>query len=138
MLTKTKNGYGLGSYESIPGTPILDRKLSHKEAAVILYKVNRYTYEGAAEQMHCSEGNVNKIWQTIYFKLGVSGPNCSGLALLDLMRLGALKHLILCFIIFSTGLSGISSMSNDVMRPPRPSSARTRTRRQESDLRAIA
>ncbi len=135
MLIKTKNGYGFGSYESIPGIVVSGRKLTQKETAVALYKLGELTQAEAADQMHCSKSNVNQLWQSLFFKLGTNSALPTVLKLIDL---GVIKHLILCFIIFSTGLSGISSMSSDVTRPPRPSSARTRTRRQESDLRAVA
>jgi DNA-binding CsgD family transcriptional regulator len=127
MLFKTKNGYGFGSYESIPGTPILERKLSNKEAAAVLYKVNGYTYEGAAEQMHCSEKNVSNRWQSIYFKLGINGPNCSEIALLELMRLGALRFLMLCLLILSSGAQSINPFNDsDINRPLRARQMRTR------------
>jgi len=133
MLIKTKNGYGFGSYESIPGAVVLGRKITQKEAAVALYKLGELTQAEAADQMHCSKSNVNQLWQSLFFKLGTNSALTTVLKLIDL---GVIKHLVLCLIIFSTGISGISS--TDVMRPPRPSSARTRTRRQESDLRAVA
>ncbi len=135
MLIKTKNGYGFGSYESIPGAVVSGRKITLKETTVALYKLGELTQAEAADQMYCSKSNVNQLWQSLFFKLGTSSALPTVLKLMDL---GVIKHLILCFIIFSTALSSISSISSDVMRPPRPSSARTRTSRQEGDLRIMA
>jgi len=133
MLTKTKNGYGLGPYEGIPTKLKSGRNITVTEIRAALCRINGLSQIEAASEMHCSKSNVNQMWQSIFFKTNTSDALT---AVVKLLELGALKHFIICFIIFSTGVSGISS--TDVMRPPRPSSARTRTRRQESDLRASA
>jgi DNA-binding CsgD family transcriptional regulator len=133
MLTKTQHGYGLGSYEGIPTKLDSGRKITPTEARAAVCRINGLSQKEAAEQMHCSKSNVNQMWQSIFFKTNTSDALT---AVVKLLELGVLKHLVLCLIIFSTGLSSISS--TDAMRPPRPSSARTRTRRQESDIRDLA
>jgi len=133
MLTRTENGYGFGPYEGIPTKLSSGRKITVTETRAALCRINGLSQIEAASEMHCSKSNVNQMWQSIFFKTNTSDALT---AVVKLLELGVLKHFILCLIIFSTGISGISS--TDVMRPPRPSSVRTRTRRQEGDLRGVA
>lgn len=133
MLTKTQYGYGLGSYEGIPKKLDSGRKITVTETRAALCRINGLSQSEAAEEMHCSKSNVNQMWQSIFFK---TNTNNALSAVVKLLELGVLKHFILCLIILSTGVSGISS--TDSMRPPRPNSVRTRTRRQESSIRDIA
>ncbi len=132
MLTKTKHGYGLGSYEGIPTKLSSGRKITVTETRAALCKINGLTQIEAAGQMHCSKSNVNQMWQSIFFKTNTSDALT---AVLKLLELGILKHLMICFIIMSTTLGGLNP-STDPIRPPRPS-VRIRTRRQD-DIAGLA
>ena len=133
MLTKTKNGYGLGSYEGIPTKLASGRKITVTETRALLCRLNGHTQAESAVLMHCSKSNVNQMWQSIFFKTNTSDALA---AVVKLLELGILKHLMICFIILSTTLSGFSVSSTDPIRPLRPS-VRIRTRRQD-DIAGLA
>ncbi len=132
MLTKTENGYGLGSYEGIPTKLPSGRNITVTETRAALCKINGHTQAESAVIMHCSKSNVNQMWQSIFFKTNTSDALT---AVVKLLELGILKHLVICFIILSTTLGGFNP-STDPIRPPRPS-VRIRTRRQD-DIAGLA
>ncbi len=133
MLTKTKYGYGLGSYEGIPTKLSSGRKITVTETRAALCRLNGHTQIESAQLMHCSKSNVNQMWQSIFFKTNTSDALT---AVVKLLELGILKHLVICFIILSTTLGGFNPSSTDPIRPPRPS-VRIRTRRQD-DIAGLA
>jgi len=127
MLTKTKQGYGLGPYEGIPSKLNSGRKITVTETRAALCRLNGHTQAESAVLMHCSKSNVNQMWQSIFFKTDTSDALT---AVVKLLELGILKHLVICFLILSTTLGGFNPSSTDPIRPPRPS-VRIRTRRQD-------
>ena len=127
MLTKTKQGYGLGPYEGIPTKLNSGRKITVTETRAALCRINGHTQAESAVIMHCSKSNVNQMWQSIFFKTNTSDALT---AVVKLLELGILKHLVICFLILSTTISGTKPVSTDPIRPPQPS-VRIRIRRQD-------
>jgi DNA-binding CsgD family transcriptional regulator len=125
MLSKTKNGYGLGSYEGIPGEKINERKITLREITVALCRLKGLSQIEAAHQMDCSKSNVNQLWQSLFFK---THTNDALAAVIKLIDLGIVKHLILCLLILSSGAQSINPFNDsDINRQPRGRQVRTRS-----------
>ena len=133
MFTKTSKGYSYGDYVAIEGTKIAGRKITAKELIAPLGYLAGMTQQEVADLTGCCKGNIQQKWQSLFFKLGTWN---NGLTVIKLIDLGAIKHLVICFIILSTTLGGFNPSSTDPIRPPRPS-VRIRTRRQD-DIAGLA
>ena len=133
MFIKSNEGHIYGDYVAIDGIKIAGRKITIKELIAPMGYLAGMTRQEVADLTGCCKGNIQQKWQSLFFKLGTWN---NGLTVIKLIDLGILKHLMICFIILSTTLSGVSFSSTDPIRPPRPS-VRIRTRRQD-DIAGLA
>ena len=120
-------GQACGDYVAIEGIEIGGRKITAKELIAPLGYLAGFTQQEVADLTGCCKGNVQQKWQSLFFKLGTYN---NGLTAIKLLDLGAIKHLVICFIILSTTV-GSFNPSTDPIRPPRPS-VRIRARRQDN------
>ncbi len=127
MLTRTENGYGLGSYEGIPTKLPNGRNITVTETRAALCKINGLTQVKAAELMYCSKSNVNQMWQSIFFKTTTSDAL---IVVVKLLELGILKHLAIFLLILSGAVNTKSPVNTEeTNRPLRSRQARTRGKR---------
>lgn len=131
-MSTTNNIFPRSDYTAVEGVKVGGRKITAKELIAPMGYLAGMTQQEVADLTGCCKGNIQQKWQSLFFKLGTWN---NGLTVIKLIDLGAIKHLVICFIIMSTTLGGFNP-STDPIRPPRPS-VRVRTRRQD-DLPGLA
>ncbi|MCJ8337607.1 MAG: hypothetical protein MJK10_03970 [Pseudomonadales bacterium] len=112
---------------AVEGITVGGRKITAKELQAPLGYLAGYSQQELADLIGCCKGNIQQKWQSLFFKLGTYN---NGITTIKLIDLGAIKHLVICFLIASSTLSGINPASTDPIRPPRPT-VQARTRRQD-------
>jgi hypothetical protein len=124
MITKTTQGYSLGSYEGIPSKLDSGRKITVTETRAALCRINGLSQNQASELMSCSKSNIAQMWQSIFFKTDTSDALTAVIKLIDL---GIIKHLVIVLLI-AGGLAPEAS-NTDNNRPFRSKQTRLRNKR---------
>ena len=130
MITKTTQGYSLGSYEGIPSKLESGRKITVTETRAALCRINGLSQNQASDLMSCSKSNIAQMWQSIFFKTDTSDALTAVIKLIDL---GIIKHLVI-FLLIAGGLVPEAS-NTDNNRPFR--SRQTRPRNKRSNRLAV-
>ena len=99
------------------------RKLAPRQAEALTYQARGFSYQETAEAMNCSQANIANLLRECFFKLHAANTRE---AIARAMQAGAI-HLCLAITLFV----GLTSHTDMLRTPRRPTSTFTRTRRKE-------